>query len=120
MSETETLEFRLNFLCSLIPKPFDGIRSEFLTNCNNAVEIAIDSQHKPLFVFIISKLTGSVRSQLQGKTYTNWKELKEILCTFYQGKKHYVQLMEELNTLKQGFLNQLSYNTRELIKQSPE
>lgn len=107
MPETsETSEFRLNFLCSLIPKSFDGKRSEFqefLVNCKNAVELASDSQQKPLFVFIISRLTGSVRSQLQGKKYTNWEELKEILCTFYQDKKHYIQLMEELNTLKQGF-----------------
>lgn len=109
-------EFHLNFLCSLIPKSFDGKRSEFhefLTNCNNAAELANDSQQKPLFVFIISRLTGSVRSQLQGKTYNNWEELKEILCTFYQDKKHYIQLMEELNTLKQGFSEPIiSYHER--------
>lgn len=105
MATSENPEFQLTFLCSLIPRSFDGKRSEFhefITNCNNAVELASESQQKPLFVYIISKLTGSVRSQLQGKTYKSWVELKEILCTFYQDKKHYIQLMEELNTLKQG------------------
>lgn len=101
----ETTEFQLTFLTSLIPRSFDGKRSEFhefITNCNNAVELANDSQQKALFVYIISKLTGSVRSQLQGKTYTDWQQLKDILYTFYQDRKHYITLMEELNTLKQG------------------
>nr|XP_022903842.1 probable serine/threonine-protein kinase cdc7 [Onthophagus taurus] len=42
-----------------------------------------------------------VRSQLQGKCYDDWDDLKEILCTVHQDKKHYIQLIEELNTLKQ-------------------
>lgn len=100
-----TNNFDLQFLCSLIPKSFDGKRiefSEFKTNCENAMLLANDNQKHPLLVFIISKLTGNVRSQLQGKTYSNWNELRAILNGLYQDQKHYIQLMEELNTLKQG------------------
>ena len=102
---SEMSHFNLQFLCSLIPKSFDGNRTdfnEFLANCENAMHLATNAQKHPLLVFIISKLTGSVRSQLQGKSYDKWDDLKEILTTLYQDKKHYIQLMEELNTLKQG------------------
>lgn len=101
----EMPHFNLQFLCSLIPKSFDGKRNEFnefITNCENAILLANETQKHPLLVFIISKLTGNVRSQLQGKTYNDWTDLKIILNTLYQDKKHYIQLMEELNTLKQG------------------
>lgn len=76
--------------------------NEFLTNCNNSIALASDFQKTAVFAFIISRLTGSARSLLQGKTYQNWDELKQILCQHYQDKKHYIQLMEELNTLKQN------------------
>lgn len=109
-------EFNLQFLCSLIPKSFDGKRAEFnefVANCSNAVNLAHDSQQPALLVFIISKLTGSVRTQLQGKTYTNFEELKAILSSLYQDKKHYIQLMEELNTMKQGLNESVaSYHDR--------
>lgn len=101
----EMPQFNLQFLCSLIPRPFDGKRNEFnefVTNCENAMVLAHVTQKHPLLVFIISKLTGNVRSQLQGKTYNDWTDLKNILNALYQDKKHYIQLMEELNTLKQG------------------
>lgn len=96
--------FSLQFLCSLIPKSFDGKRiefNEFRTNCENAMLLANDNQKYPLLVFIVSKLTGNVRTQLQGKTYKVWDDLKALLDGLYQDQKHYIQLMEELNTLKQ-------------------
>lgn len=98
-------EFRLEFLCSLIPRSFDGKRqeiNEFITNCDNANKLATASQKHPLLVYIISKLTGPVRTQLHGKSYSNWSELRQILNNIYLDKKHYVQLMEELNTLRQS------------------
>lgn len=104
-NERRNPEFRLEFLCSLIPKSFDGKRTEFnefIANCNNACLLASDSQKHPLLVYIISKLTGTVRTQLHGKTYATWQELRNILNQLYLDKKHYVQLMEELNTLKQS------------------
>lgn len=84
-------DFNLQFLCSL-----------FITICNNTIKLAHSFQQPALLVFIISKLTGTVRTQLQGKLYANYDELKQILFSQYQDKEHYVQLMEELNSLRQG------------------
>lgn len=39
---------------------------------------------------------------MQGKSYFNFEELKQILTSLYQDKKHYIRLMDELNILKQG------------------
>lgn len=111
--ETTSAEnnFNLQFLCSLVPKSFDGKRieyNEFKTNCENAMLLANENQKHPLLVFIISKLTGHVRTQLQGKSYNDWNELRAILDKLYQDQKHYIQLMEELNTLKQNFNESVS------------
>lgn len=112
----QNTDFSLQFLCSLIPKAFDGKRNEyneFIANCDNAVSLSSESQKRPLLVYITSRLTGSVRTQLQGKTLDSWESLKNILNTFYQDKKHYIQLMEELNTLKQSQSESvLSYHER--------
>lgn len=104
-------QFNLQFLCSLIPNSFSGNRAqynEFRTNCENAMLLANDTQKHPLLVFIISKLTGNVRTQLQGKTYSSWNELKNLLNKLYQDQKHYIQLMEELNTLRQNLNESVS------------
>lgn len=111
-SNTGNNQFNLQFLCSLIPKSFDGNRAEFnefYTNCVNAMSLANNDQTYPLLVFIVSKLTGKVRTQLQGKSYKNWSDLKAILDKLYQDQKHYIQLMEELNTLKQNSNESVSY-----------
>ena len=39
--------------------------------------------------------------QLQCKEFSSWDEFKGVLSTLYQDKRHYILLMEELNTLKQ-------------------
>ena len=97
--------YSLSFLCSLINCNFDGNRSQintFLSNCDNATSLCSEENKRPLFAFILSRLTGSVRSQLYGKSYDNWEELKTILKRFYLDRKHYLQLMEELNQLRQN------------------
>lgn len=76
--------------------------------------LANDIQKQPLLVFIISKLTGNVRTQLQGKTYNEWIELKSILNNLYQDQKHYILLMEELNTIKQK-LNESIFSFHERL-----
>lgn len=96
--------YKLEFLCSLIPDRFDGNRYElgqFLANCNNANELATNEQKTPLFYFILSKISGKAKDQLAQQTFKNWSELKEKLKILYQDKKHYVQIMEELNNCKQ-------------------
>lgn len=102
--DNNTSNLNLTFLSSLIPNNFNGNRQEyyeFISNCSSAMSLANDNQKNALLLFIVSKLTGAVRTQLQGKTYSNWDELKNLLDNIFQDKKHYLQLMEELNTLRQ-------------------
>lgn len=108
----QSSSFKLSFLCSLVPKAFDGNRlelHEFLSNCNNANKFADDSQKEPLLAFIISRLTGNAKAQLRDKVVDSWKTLQTILLQLYSDKKHYTQLMEELNTIKQ-FRNEFVVN----------
>lgn len=98
-------DFKISFLCSLIPKSFDGNRLElyeFLSNCDNANKFASEAQKEPLLAFIISRLTGNAKAQLRDKTVNDWEELQNILLQLYSDKKHYTQLMEELNTIRQN------------------
>lgn len=98
-------DFKISFLCSLIPKSFDGNRLElyeFISNCDNANKFASNAQKEPLLAFIISRLTGNAKAQLRDKIVDEWEELQNILLQLYSDKKHYTQLMEELNTIKQS------------------
>lgn len=96
--------FTLAFLCSLITKSFDGNRlelHEFISNCESAFRFATGNQSEALMAFVISKITGSARAQVRDKAIQTWEELKTLLLQLYSDKKHYSQLMEELNTIKQ-------------------
>nr|CAI5863056.1 unnamed protein product [Callosobruchus analis] len=116
---------KLSFLCSLIPKSYDGNRQElheFLGNCDNAMRFASDTQKDALMAYIISKLTGSAKAQLRDKEFETWSQLKDLLLQLYADRKHYTQLMEELNTLKQSkdetvlrFYNKIDSLTTRLI-----
>lgn len=107
---------KLAFLCSLIPKSFDGNRTElyeFVSNCENAFKFAHNSQNEPLIAYVISKITGSAKAQLRDKEINDWKDLKELLIQLYADKKHYTQLMEDLNTIRQNFNESiLSFHNR--------
>lgn len=97
--------FSIDFLCKLVPTGFDGNRYElgqFLANCNNAFEIASESQKTALLYYVLARITGRAKDQLNHQSFTNWEELKEILNSLYKGKKHNCQLMEELNNARQG------------------
>lgn len=106
---------QLTFICSLIPS-FSGDRLEynnFISGCDNAYAFADESLHRALLFFIISKIDASVKSRFAGRTFETWESLKEILNVFYQDRKHYVQLMEELNSLKQNHKESiLAYYTK--------
>lgn len=100
-----TSEFTLTYLASLIGSTFNGNRSElpdFIADCNNAFELASPEQHRPLIITVLSKIKAPAKTQLCPYTFKTWKDLKEKLKLLYQDKKHYVQLMEELNSLKQN------------------
>lgn len=103
-SPAETI-YTLTFLCSLIAKPFDGNRNElyeFISNCENAFRFATRYQTEALMAFVISKITGNAKAQLRDKIITDWYYLKDLLLKIYADRKHYTQLMEELNTIKQN------------------
>lgn len=92
--------FSIEFLCKLIPQEFSGNRfdlGQFLANCNNAHQLASEVQKLPLLYFILSRITGRAKEQLAQQQFTNWDELKNKLKILYQDKKHYCQIMEELN-----------------------
>ncbi|KAK0072243.1 hypothetical protein PV326_000258 [Microctonus aethiopoides] len=103
--------FTMDFLCKLIPKEFNGNRHElgqFIANCNNAYELAADQQKIALIYFILSRISGRAKEQLAQQTFKTWDELKNKLKILYQDKKHYVQIMEELNNSKQNFNENVS------------
>lgn len=104
--ETSTVSFNIEFICSLIPKEFNGNRFElgqFVANCNNASQLASPTQKTPLLYFILSKISGRAKEQLAQQTFSTWDELKIKLKSLYQDKKHFTQIMEELNNTKQNF-----------------
>lgn len=110
-SSTSNISFSMGFLCKLIPQGFDGDRYElgaFLANCNNANKLATEEQKLPLHYFILSRISGRAKQQLAQQTFNNWEELKNKLKILYQDKKHYVQIMEDLNNCKQNYNESIS------------
>lgn len=102
----DTCTFSIDFLCKLIPHDFNGNRYEvgqFIANCNNANELASTAQKIPLLYYILAKISGRAKEQLACQTFANWDSLKEKLKDLYQDKKHYAQIMEELNNCKQNY-----------------
>lgn len=101
----------MEFLCKLIPNEFNGNRHElgqFIANCNNADELASNEQKIPLIYYILSRISGRAKEQLAQQTFKTWDGLKKKLKILYQDKKHYVQIMEELNNCKQNYNENIS------------
>lgn len=97
--------FKLQFLCSLIAITFGGNRNdlhEFIANCDNAYKFVHYSQEAALLAYILSKLTGNAKAQTRDKEFYSWIDLRSTLLQLYSDAKHYTQLMEELNTMKQN------------------
>ncbi|KAK5637770.1 hypothetical protein RI129_000048 [Pyrocoelia pectoralis] len=63
-------------------------------NSNNNCKFSID---------FLSKISGRAKEQLPCRTFSDWDSLKAKLKDLYQDKKHYSQVMEELNNCKQHF-----------------
>ena len=113
------LEFEMKFLCD--PKEFTGNRYElgqFIANCNNADELASMGQKNSLLYFILSRISGHATEQLVFHKFNNWCELKERLKILYQEKKHYCQIMEDLNNCKQTRSEDITSYHQRLIKLS--
>lgn len=96
-------EIDLNILLKFI-KPYDGSRdtiNSFLTNCNNAYELASESQKFILFKYILSQLQGKAEIAASIKDFTTFEQLKEFLKTQFCQRKHYAHLITDLQESKQ-------------------
>lgn len=84
------------------------------TNSSQIAKMPLDSpmpNTHALIAFVISKITGAggAKAQLRDKVITSWDQLKDLLLKLYSDQKHYTQLMEELNTIKQNANETVQY-----------
>ncbi|XP_052752777.1 uncharacterized protein LOC128201100 [Galleria mellonella] len=97
-------ELELSILFKFI-KSYNGDRetlNSFLVNCDNAFDLATESQKPILFKFILSQLNGKAEVACSIKDFTSWEQLKEFLKTQFSERKHYSHLLTELQESKQG------------------
>lgn len=97
-------ELELNILFKFI-KSYDGSRetlNSFLVNCDNAFDLATESQRPILFKFILSQLNGKAEVACSIKEFTSWEQLKEFLKTQFSERKHYSHLLTDLQESRQG------------------
>lgn len=86
-------------------KSYDGSRetlNSFLVNCDNAFDLATDSQEPILFKYILSQLHGKAEVACSIKEFTSWDQLKEFLKTQFSERKHYSHLLTDLQESRQG------------------
>lgn len=106
-SQSEThnnFNYDIKFLCSLLTRPFDGNRyfvHEFISQCDTIFNLANEDQEYPMLAYVLSKITGSAKSNLRDQKAGSWRELKNLLITYYSDKTHFLILMENLNTIRQ-------------------
>lgn len=98
--------FSLDFLVKLIPNDFNGDRYKvrsFIKQVDSVWEIAVPSQHPALLLYTKSKITGKAREQIDIHCdLQTWEEISALLLRLYQDKKSMDQLLEELNSIRQG------------------
>lgn len=102
-SESEE-KIDLNILLKFI-KNFDGNRenlSAFLTNCQNAYNLANPQQKPILFKYILSQLEGKAESVCAIREFESWEQLSEFLRAQFGDKKHYAALLSDLQSCKQN------------------
>lgn len=91
-----------NMLTKFI-KTYDGDRSRlapFLTNCNNAMQLARPEQQDILFKFILSQLEGKAEAVCSLKYFKDWPELKSFLKSTFGEVEHRDHLLLDLQTCK--------------------
>lgn len=95
--------FPIKVLCDFI-KTYKGERdtlTAFLTNCQNALDLASKSQKDLLLKFIISKLEGKAQIACANRLYDSFDELKEFLKQNFGERKHYNHLLLDLQSCRQ-------------------
>lgn len=96
-------QFPINVLCNFI-NPYRGDRetlTAFLTNCQNALDLASPTQRTLLFKFIIAKLEGKAQIACSNKLFENFDALKAFLKQNFGERKHYTHLLLDLQSCKQ-------------------
>lgn len=105
MSKSEAscaMSVDFNILARFV-KPFDGDRNKltsFITNCNNAFQLASREQDDLLFKFILAQLEGKAEAACSLKCFSNWQELKTFLKITFGEVKHRDHLLLDLQTCK--------------------
>lgn len=95
--------YPIQVLCNFI-NPYQGERetlSAFLTNCQNALDLASEGQKFLLLKYIISKLQGKAQVACSNKIFENFDELRTFLRQNFGERKHYNHLLLELQSCKQ-------------------
>lgn len=86
-------------------KPFTGQREAlpgFLTNCDNAVDLANDEQQIIIFKYILSQLEGKAQVAASLRVFESWKELKAFLRSTFGEQKHHTHLLADLQNCRQN------------------
>lgn len=95
--------FPIKVLCDFV-KTYRGERDTlvaFLTNCQNALSLASESQKDLLLKFIISKLEGKAQIACSNRVYDSFEELKDFLKQNFGERKHYSHLLLDLQSCRQ-------------------
>lgn len=96
-------QFPLSVLCQFISS-YKGERetlAAFLTNCQNALDLASLNQKPFLIKFIIAKLEGKAQIACSNKVFESFDELKSFLNQNFGERKHYNHLLLDLQSCKQ-------------------
>lgn len=95
--------FPTQVLCSFI-NSYNGERDTlvaFLTNCENAINLANAAQKELLFKFIFAKLEGKAQIACSNRVFEKFEDLREFLKQNFGERKHYNHLLLDLQSCKQ-------------------
>lgn len=96
-------QFPINVLCDFI-SPYKGERetlTAFLTNCQNALDLASPSQTVLLTKYILSRLGGKAQIACANKIFEDFNQLKCFLKQNFGERKHYNHLLLDLQSCRQ-------------------
>lgn len=101
---TMSAELDLGILLKFV-KSYDGSRdtlNSFIVNCNNAFNLATDTQKPILFSYILCQLQGKAEIACSIKEFNTWDQLKDFLKIQFSERKHYAHLLMDLQESRQG------------------
>lgn len=96
-------QYPIKILCDFIDT-YKGDRETlpaFLTNCQNALGLASESQKKLILKYILSKLRGKAQIACSNKVFEDFESLQSFLRQNFGERKHYNHLFFELQSCRQ-------------------